>query len=284
MLYIATVHYKSPRWIEIQARYLSEHVSVPHQTWTSLELIDPSYGAHFDRVLEQRGTHSDKLNHLALEIAHHGADNDLLMFLDGDAFPIADPMPLIEDGLARAPLVAVRRAENLDEPQPHPCFCVTTIGTWRALPGDWSGGYTFTGPNGKVVTDVGANLLRALQLSGTPWVQVLRTNGTRQNPLLFAIYGEAVYHHGAGFRPAGVLSRSDLDAIPERWDATNRTPHAPRSPLRRISPFRRRDYQRRIREREAMQSIQERNISQSQLIFEKISSGQIDWSADLGQD
>jgi hypothetical protein len=32
------------------------------------------------------------------------------MFLDGDAFPVADPMPLIEDGLARAP--ADRRAQG----------------------------------------------------------------------------------------------------------------------------------------------------------------------------
>ena len=68
------------------------------------------------------------------------------MFLDGDAFPIADPMPMIEEGLAQAPLVAVRRAENLDEPQPHPCFCVTTVGTWRSLPGDWSAGPTWPGP------------------------------------------------------------------------------------------------------------------------------------------
>ena len=55
------------------------------------------------------------------------------MFLDGDAFTIADPMPLIAESLARAPLLAVRRDENVEEPQPHPCFCVTTVGTWRSL-------------------------------------------------------------------------------------------------------------------------------------------------------
>ncbi len=50
-------------------------------------------------------------------------------------------MPLITDGLARAPLIAVRRAENNNDRQPHPCFCVTTVGAWRQLPGDWSPGY-----------------------------------------------------------------------------------------------------------------------------------------------
>jgi hypothetical protein len=129
MVYVATAQYRSPRWIEIQTRYLRESIGVPFQTWSSLELIDPSFAAHFDRVVEQLGPHAGKLNHLAMEISVEAADEDLLMFLDGDAFPITDPMPAIEEGLSRAPLVAVRRIENLGEPQPHPCFCVTTIGT-----------------------------------------------------------------------------------------------------------------------------------------------------------
>ena len=110
MLYIATAHFRSPQWIEVQARHLRRHISVPYQTWSSLEGIDPCYAVHFDRVVEQLGDHAGKLNHLALEISQVAADDDLLMFLDGDAFPIADPMPLITDGLARAPLMAVRRA------------------------------------------------------------------------------------------------------------------------------------------------------------------------------
>jgi hypothetical protein len=131
MLYVATVHFKSPRWIEIQADYLRRNLSIPYQTWSSIEGIDPSYSRFFNNVLEQRGQHPGKLNHLALEICHVAEDDDLIMFLDGDAFPIADPMPVIEEGLAKAPLVAVRRAENVNEPQPHPSFCVTTVGTWR---------------------------------------------------------------------------------------------------------------------------------------------------------
>jgi hypothetical protein len=200
VLYIATVHHASPRWIEIQARHIQRHISVPHETWSSLEGIDRSYARHFDRVLDQAGSHSGKLNHLALEISHQARDEDLLMFLDGDAFPIADPMPLVRDGLARAPLVAVRRAENLDDRQPHPCFCVTTVGTWRRLCGDWSEGYPWPDRRGRPVTDVGGNLLRALELADAPWVQVLRSNRKNPDPLFFAVYGDVIYHHGAGFR------------------------------------------------------------------------------------
>ena len=93
MLHIATVHYRSPRWIEIQTRHLREHISVPYKTWASLYEIDPSYGVHFDRVIDQAGRHPGKLNNLALEISQEAQASDLLMFLDGDAFPIADPMP-----------------------------------------------------------------------------------------------------------------------------------------------------------------------------------------------
>ncbi|HEV7162139.1 MAG TPA: hypothetical protein VGN25_02685, partial [Solirubrobacteraceae bacterium] len=72
-------------WIEIQTSYLRKHVTIPYQTWTSLEHIDPSYGVHFDHVVQQRGSHAGKLNHLAMEISQLAEDEDLLMFLDGDA-------------------------------------------------------------------------------------------------------------------------------------------------------------------------------------------------------
>jgi hypothetical protein len=229
MLYVATVHYRSPRWIAIQTSYLRRHISVPFQTWTSLEGIDPSYGTHFDRVLEQQGLHAAKLNHLATEIAHVAREEDLLMFLDGDAFPIADPWPLIEQGLSGAALIAVRRAENVDEPQPHPSFCVTTVGAWQKLCGDWTAGPVWKGAHGNPTSDVGANLLRKLELTGTPWVPVLRSNRHDVDPLYFGIYGDVVYHHGAGFR-TGELS----PAHRERAPAPSEGMPAPARPLGRL--------------------------------------------------
>jgi hypothetical protein len=202
VLHILTVHHHDPSWIEIQTRYLRKHLSVPYTTWTSLEGIDPSYGAHFDHVIDQQGGHPGKLNNLAVEASVGAEPSDLLMFLDGDAFPVADPMPLIREGLAKAPLVAVRRAENFDH-QPHPCFCVTTVETWRKLPGDWAIAHTLTRPDGRRESDTGGNLLRILELTGTPWVEVLRTNPIRNDPLYFALYGDVIYHHGSGFRTGG---------------------------------------------------------------------------------
>jgi len=270
VLYIATVHYKSPRWIEIQRRHLRRHLSIPYQTWTSLEGIDKSYAGSFDRVLAQRGPHEGKLNHLAMEICHIAAEDDLIMFLDGDAFPIADPMPVVMDALERAPLVAVRRAENLDDPQPHPCFCVTTVGAWRSLRGDWSPGPVWPGVQGRRVSDVGANLLRALELSETPWVQLLRTNGSKLHPVFFAVYGEIVYHHGAGFR-GEALSRSDLQGLKEQ--AVARGKERPAQRLLR-SGVARLGGGRRILPRER---LSEQNHDQSRRLFEAISAEEPGW-------
>jgi hypothetical protein len=258
VLYVATVHYRSHRWAEIQTRYLRKHLKVPYQTWTSLEHIDPSHSVHFDRVLSQHGSHAGKLNHLAMEIGEEASDEDLLMFIDGDAFPIADPMPVVTDALAKAPLVAVRRAENFDEPQPHPCFCVTTVGTWRSLPGDWTSGYTWPGPKGRMGGDVGGNLLRRLQLTGTPWIDLLRSNRKNLDPVYYAIYGDIVYHHGAGFR-TGELSLVDRDASPRRL--SNDAPLLLRPLTRIVDRQRWRGWERKTEEHHARQS---------QLIYERI--------------
>jgi hypothetical protein len=269
VLHIATVHYASPRWIEIQKSYLREHISVPYQTWSSLEMIDDSYSVHFDHVIEQGGLHSDKLNHLAIEISHQAEDDDLLMFLDGDAFPIADPMPLITDGLAKAPLVAVRRAENAGDLQPHPCFCVTTVRAWRELPGDWSKGYKWLNSRGKHVTDVGANLLRQLELTNTPWVEVLRSNRIDIDPVFYAIYGDTIYHHGAGFRERQ-FSRASLAHRPEFGPA-------PRVPVVRQLVIRGHWKKRMAWERR----VQEEQVRRSERIRSQIAGGGSGWLAEL---
>jgi hypothetical protein len=270
VLHIATVHHRTADWTEVQTRYLRQNISVPYRTWTSLEGIDPSYGAHFDRVIDSRGRHSDKLNHLAIEICHEASDEDLLMFLDGDSFPIADPMPLIADGLARAPLIAVRREENLGDLQPHPCFCVTTVRTWRTLPGDWSQGYRWINAEGQHISDTGANLLRTLELTKTPWVEVLRSNRKNLDVLFFAIYGDTIYHHGAGLRGLGRFTRFHVSLAPQP---------RPLSAMPIMHRLRRRKDWRERREWE--DETREHLTRLSDAVFAKIEQGNPDWVAEF---
>jgi hypothetical protein len=219
MLHVATVHWRDDRWIEPQREYLERHVEQPFRVWADLEGVEAPAGA-FHHVQDLAATktfengifsHTEKLNALATAIAREAAPDDVLLFLDGDAFPIAPVDAFLEQALARVPLVAVRRDENLDDEQPHPSFCATTVGFWTELRGDWNPGYAWQNAAGKDVTDAGGNLLGLLRAGDVAWEPLLRTNRVKLRPLWFGVYGDLAYHHGAGFR--GGLCRRDREAI-----------------------------------------------------------------------
>lgn len=262
MLHVATVHFKSSRWIPLQLSYLRRNINVPFETWTSLEGIDPAEGAAFDHVLDQKAPHPEKLNHLAIEICHGAAESDPLLFLDGDAFPIADIAPLLA-ALDETPLIAVRRKENAGEPYPHPCFCLTTAGFWRSLPGDWSRGYVWHGTQGERFSDVGANLWRTLQLRGVSWRELRRTNPAAAHDIRFGVYGGIAYHHGSGFHPAERTARDDPGL------AGVRAPEVP--VLGQV--VRRLDRQLRQRRRHRRDAVLER---ESEHVFQRLVAGDID--------
>lgn len=239
-LHIATVHWQRPDWIEPQLRYLRRFAPPDTKVWASLDGIDQEHGAGFDYTTTLEGRHADKLNELAHRISREADPGDQLLFLDGDAFPIAPLAPLLA---APDRLIAVRRDEK-DEKQPHPCFALTSVGFWNEINGDWSHGYVSDGGH----IDVGGELLRSLSERGLRWRALTRLNTVNLHPLWFAIYGDhdagpAVYHHGAGFRarvdrtdrvprpaliPAGVpvLGRAERSL---RWRWRHRGAYVPRA-------------------------------------------------------
>lgn len=200
MLHVATVHWQDERWITPQLKFLRKNLP-EHQVWASLNGIDiENWREEFNFVEDLQGEHHHKLNFLAEKILAVASDDDLLLFLDSDAFPISRIGPEVLEGF---PLLAVRRDENAGQPMPHPCFCLTTVGFWREIQGDWGiGKFHWTAPGGDRLTDVGANLLGNLLERGIEWRPLLRSNKFNLDPLWFGIYGDVVYHHGAGSRPA----------------------------------------------------------------------------------
>jgi len=209
MIHVITVHWMDPKWIGPQLDYLTRNIEVPFRTWASLEgIADPAVRARFDVVEDFEGMHAPKLNALA-DMALEVADpEDLMMFIDGDAFPIRPIGAWMAEMLDRYPLAAVRRDEEREERQPHPCFCVTTAGFWNQINGDWRPGGTWKSPTGVEVTDVGGTLYNQLQDAGVEWLPLLRTNVNNLHPVWFAVYAEHIYHHGAGFRRR--VSRADV--------------------------------------------------------------------------
>jgi hypothetical protein len=197
-MHVLTVHWQSPEWIEPQLRHLRRFV--PEATvWASLDGIDHTWDARVDHALRLEANHAEKLNELARRASAEADADDVLVFLDGDAFPIAPIRPDVL--LAGVALAAVRRDENLGDPQPHPCFCCVRVGTWEEIGGDWREGPSWINAAGQEVTDVGARVGEALRTAGQPWRALRRSNRRDLDPLFFAVYGGLVYHHGAGFRP-----------------------------------------------------------------------------------
>jgi hypothetical protein len=213
MIHIATVHWATDRWIDVQLHYLERHIDQPYRVYACLDEIERDYSSRFYYSLSLEKTrHPDKLNLLAEMITGEAAGDDLIVFIDGDAFPIAPLAPAATQMLAKHPLAAIRRDENLGDPQPHPSFCVTTVAFWQELGGDWSRGQTWLNAEGETVNDPGGKVLKALEDRGFGWNPILRSNARNLHPIMFGVYGNAIYHHGAGFRHP--LSRSEIARIP----------------------------------------------------------------------
>jgi hypothetical protein len=188
---------------------LHRYLSLPICTYAALTGVDEAHAAKFTRTFDLPGKHAPKLNELARRVAEDAADDDILMFIDGDAFPVAPLDEWLETTLTRYPLAAVRRDENRGDRQPHPCFCVTTVGFWNEIGGDWRpGDRAWPDTDGHPVIDVGGTLYWTLEDRGIEWLPLLRSNAVDLHPVFFAVYGGVVYHHGAGFRLPTVRAAS----------------------------------------------------------------------------
>jgi hypothetical protein len=270
MLHIATVHWRKEDWIDIQLRYLKKHLSTPFRVYAFLNEIPESHqGKFFYTSTEPIREHAVKLNMLADIIRFSSRDDhDLLMFLDGDAFPIHEILPVLVEKLASSPLVAVQRLENNGDKQPHPCFCVTTVGFWKSIGGDWKEGYAWNDAAGKPVTDVGGNLLGILERRNIRWCPLNRSNLKNLHPLWFGIYGGIIYHHGAGFRP-DKYSRADLTSLAAakaHWSPVRKNVARMLERLLSKNPIRA------LRTKTSLQRAIERNWRLSDELFEQIKS------------
>lgn len=209
MLHILTVHWNDDSWIDIQLDYLRKHIRQPYKIYAFLNNISvEQHGKKFFySSIEPIREHPIKLNILADMAAFNSAgDDDLLMFIDGDAVPIGDVISFGREKLKQYPLIAVQRLENNGDIQPHPCFCLTTIKFWKEIDGDWKEGYWKN--NEGQAFDVGGKLHNILEEKGLDWYPLRRSNKRNLHPVLFALYDDLIYHHGAAFRKP--LTRQDL--------------------------------------------------------------------------
>jgi hypothetical protein len=189
--------------------------------------------------------HAGHLNHLLLKVLETSkSDNDILIFLDGDAFPIAPLDIYIESKLAEYQLIAVQRPENDGEYLPHPCFCAARMSCWKELGTAW-GKAKFSIGFGN---DPGGRMLETLRQKNIIWGKVRRSNKLNIHPLFYGIYDDVIYHHGAGFRePISRIEITGTDMMRKQKKLMSRiTEFLPNRYFlywkRRISPYRREEY------------------------------------------
>jgi len=196
---VITVHWQTKKWVDVQLGYLERNVDQPFRVFASLNGIDdPEVWRRFHFAEDLPGTHYEKLNALGRLVVDRSDPDDLVVFLDGDAFPVRALFPWLAEQVAEHRLVAVRRDENPGDHEPHASFCATNVGFWDEIGGDWS--------------NYGRVLLRQLADAEVDWLPMLRTNTRDLHPLWFGVYGHRVYHHGAGFRDR--VSKVDEHARP----------------------------------------------------------------------
>lgn len=199
MINVITVHWQTQKWVDVQLGYLEGNVDQPFRVFASLNGIDdPEVWRRFHFAEDLPGTHYEKLNALGRMVVDQADPADLVVFLDGDAFPVRPLFPWVATQVAEHRLVAVRRDENPGDHEPHASFCATTAGFWDEIGGDWS--------------NYGRVLLRQLTDAEVDWLPMLRTNTHDLHPLWFGVYAHRVYHHGAGFRDR--VSKVDEQAQP----------------------------------------------------------------------
>ena len=202
MIHIVTVHWKDDRWIDIQLKYFKENIKNTFRVYAFLNDIPSEHEPKFYYCsTEPIIPHAVKLNVLADIVWFNAVSpDDWLIFIDGDAFPIADIVTFGEEHLRKYPLLAIQRKENSGDIQPHPSFCLTTVGFWKSIRGDWKPGHQWLNDQDRLVTDVGGNLMKILNENHMEWYPLTRSNTINWDPLFFGIYDDLIYHHGAGFR------------------------------------------------------------------------------------
>jgi Glycosyl transferase family 2 len=202
-------------WIRIFLEQLERHTpagSYDLLVWDNsffpeqLELIAASERA---RVFSESKSGKDVRHGRALDrlLKQVPAETEYVVTLDTDSFPIRDGW--LENVLGRlrdgASLVGVWRDEMAPEIRPyvHPSCLAARRETLVEL------GINFAREDGQ---DVGQNITAAVLADGGRISRLRRSNARNLHFLLAGVYGDLVYHHGAGSRHASFWTSDDAQA------------------------------------------------------------------------
>ena len=225
MIYYITIHHNVGRFVRLQADHIAAHTK-NYKVYCGLSGI-PFKADDSESVYEQyrrfditgvQNQHWFRMNYLfgCLEKEQIFQEDDLVVFMDGDAFPIEDWEPSVRAQLENHALVAVERREDIEplmdekwKPYPHPLFCVAKAKFWQENSLEWK-----LDP-ARGISTCGPLLKEWLEQNGYTSCPLLRTNVFNIHPLYFGVYGDIVYHHGASAGLDKVYGSTDIWTRPE---------------------------------------------------------------------
>lgn len=214
MTYVCVVFWKD-KWLPLFLKYFENHLPKDNDFALCCAYTDTDFHGLEDKFHVRHKTdvqnHPAKLNKLAEIVSKEANDSDIIIFMDSDCLLIDNNWyEKVKEGVRLRKFMAVIRPENNGDKQPHPCFAATTVGFWKKIQGDWgAGGSGWLDSQGRVRKDTGSIMLDKLYAANTNWKKIRRTYGLADHPMFFGVYGDFVYHHGAGSRPS--RCRWDLD-------------------------------------------------------------------------
>ena len=216
MIRILTIHHETDRFLSLQKKYVEKYTN-DYVAYCGYSKISPPDLGYVNIDLNQTTIqHADRLNYMFDLVKGDANDEDVLIFMDSDTFPITDKwVDVIVKNLKDNPITAIQRKENSaagmgckPELHPHICFLSTTIGFW--VKNNLSIGR---------VPNTAYNIGEWLKAKGLDFTKILRSNAIDLHPLYFGVYGDILYHHGSGNRVpydgVDICNRPGLGCGPE---------------------------------------------------------------------
>jgi hypothetical protein len=219
MIHIVTLHFGTQAWFDIQKRYITKYTTGDYKVWIGTyrneipEDFDlPDNWQHMDL---DKDYPSDGINeHYAQTefmysnyLRDEMKDDDVLIFIDSDAFPVTDKWTqkiqnLFESGSEDGPcdVLGIAQPENkgiaaTDDYDPYPdlCFFATTKKVWEDNNLEWG---LFLPKH----QNPGFGMLDRIKAADLALMYIQRTNSFEANSVMFGVYGDMIYHQHCGSR------------------------------------------------------------------------------------
>jgi len=213
MIHFFSVHI-CPFWVDIQKRFLVKNVS-KFKIYASLkEDMQDEYKDAFDGWqvirkpvgINQEPNHRGRLLLLVDKFIINIENSDLVCLIDSDAFPITSEFEeFVNCNLLKNSFIA---AQRLDMPSISGKLGTETV-PWIGFICMKAGFYKKNinhirkkfGTNFSAIQKYWDG--RIAEIRKMKWLKLRRTNVLNLSPAMFSIYGNLIYHHGAGSRIPG---------------------------------------------------------------------------------